>query len=302
MSTRVFTTYLENGYGEFAQSTHKNRKLIAEYSELTATPLPPRCSSWLARSLMEPYAMLPSKALYDLYTAKLRHAPSSPSSSPSSSSSRPSLRLYRQFRRDSHLKACSNRAEAGGNSTVLPGEDICIPIPKNVTDNETIATEWGPMTAIDRDLIRKVRLTSLWELPIASEALTRSKSSKIRQISAKIQEQHEFLDAAVLSIAKQLNVQLPNGPSSEQACWMCEIRAAQTDKEHDDSFVRRLRFAHGLIFSTIATVRGTTQNTAVRSFAETANLFVLGHMQLLESTGLVAANSFPVPPPVNLVK
>ncbi|KAF9973771.1 hypothetical protein BGZ73_002959 [Actinomortierella ambigua] len=299
MSTHVFTTYLKNNNGEFAQSTHQNRKVLTDYGELADSPLSPRCPSWLARSLMESDVVLPSKALYDLY-AKYR-----PSPSPSSSStplSRSSLGLHRQFRRDGHLQECNNRAEAGGDSTVPPGGDICVPVPKNVTDNEIVETEWGPMTAIDRDLIRKVRLASLWELPMASEARERSKNHKVRRISITIQEQHEYLDAAVLSISKQLKVHLPTKPSSEQACWMCEIRAAKTDKEYNDNFVKRLRFAHGQIFTTIATVRGTTQNSAVRAFADTANLFVLGHMQLLESTGLAGAKSFPVPPPVNLVK
>ncbi|KAF9083885.1 hypothetical protein BGX29_002857 [Mortierella sp. GBA35] len=285
LGASVFTTYLESAYGEFAQATQKNREALAEYLQLADTS-PPQCSSWLARSLMEENTLLPSKALYNLQASSSKRA------------RQVSTGLHRQFKRDRHLKGCSNRVQLG-NKTV-PGTDLCVAILSGESDEQTLVTEWGPLTAADRELVRKVKLASLWELPIASEAIDRSKNKRVSKISKKIAEQHQFLDATVLAVSKQLDIRLPKGPSSEQACWMCEIRAALTDEEYNNNFVRRLRFAHGQIFGFIGLVRSTTRNSVIRSFAETANLFVLGHMQMLESTGLTNTTSFPASPPIAL--
>jgi hypothetical protein len=64
----------------------------------------------------------------------------------------------------------------------------------------------------------------------------------------------------------------------------------------DRVFVDRLRFAHGQIFAAIATIRADTRNDVVRKLAQDANQFVMTHMALLESTGLVSYSSIPWAP------
>ena len=65
------------------------------------------------------------------------------------------------------------------------------------------------------------------------------------------------------------------------------MRGASTDREFDRIFVERLRAAHGKIFPVIGAVRSGTRNEIVRQLAQDSNRFVLTHMTLLESTGLV---------------
>lgn len=171
------------------------------------------------------------------------------------------------------------------------------PPPAGDVDNTTMNTKFGPLSAVDRELVRKVRLATLWELPMAREAMQRAELGKVKRISTAIEAQHVFLDAAVEGVVKQMAIDLPTEPNTLQKCFITDIQA-QSGIDYDMTFVKWLRFAHGQIFESIATVRGTSQNTVMRSFAETANMFVLGHMQLLESTGLTQNLSFPAPPPV----
>lgn len=165
-------------------------------------------------------------------------------------------------------------------------------------DNTTWQTQWGPLSAADRDLIKKVRLASLWEMTMAQEAIERAQSPQVRLISAEIVAQHMVLDRQDRALAAKLNVQLPAKPSDAQQRWMQDIRS-QSGDAYDRTYVKWLRFAHGQVFALIGQVRGTTQNTLVRPFSETCNDFVLNHQRLLESTGLTTAESFPTPPPVN---
>ncbi len=166
-----------------------------------------------------------------------------------------------------------------------------------LVDTAVWQTKWGPLSAADRELISKVRLASLWEMPEAQQAAQRAQSPKVRQISAEIAAQHMTLDVAVRDIAQKLNVDLPNLPSPVQQGWMNDINS-RSGHDYDVTYVKWLRFAHGQIYALIGSVRGSTQNTLMRSFADTGQTFVLNHMRLLESTGLVNANSFPSPPPI----
>lgn len=157
-------------------------------------------------------------------------------------------------------------------------------------------TTWGPLSEPGQQLVIKVRLANLWELPMAEEALTRSQNPKIREISKTIAYQHRYLlEPQVRTVAAQLGIHLPTRPTAQQAAWMADIRS-KSGHAYDVTFVKWLRFAHGQIFGLIGQVRGTAQNTVVRSFADAANRFVMLHMQLLESTGLTNHDSFPPPP------
>jgi predicted outer membrane protein len=164
-------------------------------------------------------------------------------------------------------------------------------------DNSTWPTKWGPLSALDRDLIKKVRLATLWEMTIAQEAIQRGNSAKVRTISKEIVAQHHELDKGALDLAKKFDIRLPVKPTDAQARWMADI-TGRDGRDYDVTYVKWLRLAHGQIFPAIGSVRGTTQNTLVRKYAEECNAAVLNHQRLLESTGLAGPDAFPTPPPV----
>lgn len=164
-------------------------------------------------------------------------------------------------------------------------------------DNSTWPTKWGPLSALDRDLIKKVRLATLWEMTIAQEAIQRANSAKVRTISKEIAAQHHELDKGARDLAKKFDIRLPVKPTEDQARWMADI-TGRTGRDYDVTYVKWLRLAHGGIFPIIGSVRGTTQNTLVRKYAEECNAAVLNHQRLLESTGLAGPEAFPTPPPV----
>jgi predicted outer membrane protein len=192
----------------------------------------------------------------------------------------------------------SNEAERGKTNGVGNGGKEPNASTSSAPGQATWKTRWGPLSAADRELIKKVRLASLWEMPMAQEATKRAKTAKVKQISKKIAAQHMFLDKQVRTVAKKLKAPLPTQPNADQMKWMADIRSKR-GRAYDVTYVKWLRFAHGQIFGLIGQVRGSTQNTVARRFAEVANKFVLTHQRLLESTGLTESNSFPPPPKVS---
>jgi predicted outer membrane protein len=161
----------------------------------------------------------------------------------------------------------------------------------------TRKTRWGPLSAADELLVAKVRLASLWEMPMAQEASKKASTKKVRQISKTIAGQHMYLDGQVRALAAKLKVKLPTQPNADQKKWMKDIRSRR-GHAYDVTYVKWLRFAHGQIFALIGQVRGSTQNTLMRKFSEVANSYVLMHQQMLESTGLTTPKAFPPPPAV----
>ncbi|MFJ6671554.1 DUF4142 domain-containing protein [Actinosynnema sp. NPDC091369] len=147
-------------------------------------------------------------------------------------------------------------------------------------------TPLGPITALDKELLVKVRLAGLWEMPMGEEAQTRAASTRVKEVGAQLASDHAFLDERVVRLASQMGVALPDEANADQQSWMAEMRS-RTGAAFDDSFANRLRAAHGSIFPAIATVRATTRNEAIRQFAQVCNQIVLKHMTLLESTNMV---------------
>jgi predicted outer membrane protein len=159
-----------------------------------------------------------------------------------------------------------------------------------------VQTKWGPLGPADKDLLVRVRLAGLWEMPAGNWANQRGASERVRQVGQMISQQHAGLDAQVRKAAADLNVVIPSEPNADQKKWLGEMQAATSNEDFDRIFVDRLRQAHGKIFPIIAQVRSGTRNTMVRDFAETANNAVKTHMTLLESTGLVNYESLPTAP------
>ena len=170
-------------------------------------------------------------------------------------------------------QSTASRANAVAGSSALAG-------------GVTLETEEAELTKTDVDLVVKVRLAGLWEIPAGKMAMTKGVSPRVRQIGQMIASQHVRLDALDRAAAKELNLELPNRPTDEQARWLDEMTDAK-GSAFDDIFVQRLRAAHGKIFPVIGAVRSSTENETVRKLAQSSNGFVLTHLTLLESTGLV---------------
>jgi len=153
----------------------------------------------------------------------------------------------------------------------------------------------GRLSAADRDLVVKVRLAGLWEIPAGEMAETKSKDPRIQEIGRSIAAQHVVLDALDRAAAKKLKISVPNQPNSDQQGWLAEMRDAE-GKDFDEIYIARLRAAHGKIFPAIAAVRASTRNDTVRKLAQQANQFVATHMTLLESSGIVDFAALPTAP------
>lgn len=170
--------------------------------------------------------------------------------------------------------------------------------PKTVTrgtapaSGVTLQTEEAELTKADREFVIAVRLAGLWEIPAGKMAMTRGVSPRVRQIGQMIASQHVRLDALARSAATEVGVDLPDRPTNQQARWLDEMKAAE-GAAFDDIFVMRLRVAHGKIFPVIGVVRSSTENDVIRALAQSSNAFVLTHITLLESTGLVRYAELP---------
>ncbi|MCF3136781.1 DUF4142 domain-containing protein [Streptomyces olivochromogenes] len=156
----------------------------------------------------------------------------------------------------------------------------------NVLSAETVRTPYGPLSALDRDFVTKVRLAGLWELPAGQLAQGKGTTDAVRTAGQHLIDGHTFLDQRVREVAQRLGLGLPNEPNDQQKQWLATLSAAQ-GQDFDRQFANILRFAHGKVFSVVAQVRASTQNSLVRGLADDANTTVLDHIKILEATGNV---------------
>lgn len=150
----------------------------------------------------------------------------------------------------------------------------------------SVATQWGPLSATDRDFLVKVRLAGLWELPAGQQAIERAPSEATKAAGDHLVVGHTDLDRRARDVAAKLGVELPNQPTEQQQEWLRELTAASGD-EYERKFANILRAAHGKVFGLIGQVRHTTRNTLIRQLASDANQTVLDHITMLEATGFV---------------
>ncbi|GAA0795224.1 DUF4142 domain-containing protein [Spirilliplanes yamanashiensis] len=170
-----------------------------------------------------------------------------------------------------------------------------VPVPPSELITDRAA---GALTAADKDLVVKVRLAGLWEIPAGEMAQEKSNDERIREIGREIADQHRQLDKFARDAAKKLKIALPDEPNEDQQGWLDEMEAAEGE-EFDQIYIDRLRSAHGKIFPAIATVRASTRNDTVRKLAQRSNQFVATHLTLLEDSGIVDFKSLPTAPPPN---
>jgi predicted outer membrane protein len=148
------------------------------------------------------------------------------------------------------------------------------------------------LNAADVALLNGVRLAGLWEMPAGQMAAEKGDSARVREIGREIANQHVELDELVTVAANRLGTTIPADPTTQQQGWLKEMQNAK-GVQFDQIFVTRLRAAHGKIFPVIGAVRSATRNPVIRKLADDANRFVLNHMKLLESTGLVEYGQLP---------
>jgi predicted outer membrane protein len=148
------------------------------------------------------------------------------------------------------------------------------------------------LNAADLALLNGVRLAGLWEIPAGQMAAQKGSTDKVRQVGTMIADQHVRLDQLVVDAANELGASIPATPTTQQQGWLTEMQNAKS-VQFDQTFVTRLRAAHGKIFPVIGAVRASTRNPVVRRLADQANTFVSNHMKLLESTGLVQYEKLP---------
>ena len=148
------------------------------------------------------------------------------------------------------------------------------------------------LNATDMTLLNGVRQAGLWEIPAGQMAAEKGSTDKVRQVGTMIANQHVQLDQLVVDAANKLGASIPATPTSQQQGWLTEMQNAKS-VQFDQTFVTRLRAAHGKIFPIIGAVRASTRNPVVRQLADQANIFVMNHMKMLESTGLVRYDKLP---------
>lgn len=147
-------------------------------------------------------------------------------------------------------------------------------------------TEYGPLTSLDRDFIRKVRTAGLWELPAGQAAQERSTRKSVRTVGDHLVDGNKELDKRVVQASRTLKVELPNQPTRSEQKYLDDIGKARGEK-FDRILVNHVRHQDGRAFGFISLVRDQTRNSMVRSLATRANSIVLDHITVSEDTGLV---------------
>jgi len=147
-------------------------------------------------------------------------------------------------------------------------------------------TPYGPLSALDRDFVRKVRLAGLWELPSGRSAQERGGKASVRTVGDHLVHGHTELDRRAVDTGRALGIELPNQPNAQQRGWLSQMDQAR-GAAFDRLLVNLLRRAHGQVFGLIGLVRDQTRNSLVRKLANRANFVVLDHITVLEKTGLV---------------
>jgi predicted outer membrane protein len=159
-----------------------------------------------------------------------------------------------------------------------------------------VNTPYGPLGPADRDVLVRVRLAGLWEIPSGRMAQDHSNNARVKEVGRILESDHIKLDDQVRALAAKLNVPLPDRPNPQQQSWLDDM-AGKSGTSFDRAFADFLRGAHGAIFPLLANDRAGTHNSAMREFAEVGVNVVMKHMSLLESTNDVNYSEV-TPPPV----
>ncbi|GHH52973.1 hypothetical protein GCM10017774_65740 [Lentzea cavernae] len=142
----------------------------------------------------------------------------------------------------------------------------------------------------DRELLVLLTQHSLWQKPVSRESSDRARDAKVRKVAGQLAAEHTQLTQAVTEAARQIGVDLPAEPTTEQKSWANAI-SSSSGEELDTMYANLSRAADGSLITQVAHARATTKSVPARIAAQTALTLLLKHMLLLEGTGLVKANS-----------
>ena len=148
----------------------------------------------------------------------------------------------------------------------------------------------GELQQDDRTLLTRLKQHTLWAVPASWLAAERATNRRVRDVAARIADDQARLDVALRAAADRVAVTLPAEPTDQERAWADEIAADQGD-EFDRAYVNRMRAEYGSLFALASDVRAGTRDDDVRAFAQTAVDTALGHLTLLESTGLAETTS-----------
>lgn len=148
----------------------------------------------------------------------------------------------------------------------------------------------GELQQTDRALLTRLKQHTLWAVPSSRLAAERATNRRVRAVAVRIADEEARLDVALRAVADRLAVTLPGEPTDRERAWAGEIAAGSGDA-FDRAYVNRLRAEYGTLFGLASDVRAGTRDDDVRAFAQTAVDTSLGHLTLLESTGLAETTS-----------
>ncbi|MGW4528500.1 DUF4142 domain-containing protein [Amycolatopsis sp. NPDC004378] len=148
----------------------------------------------------------------------------------------------------------------------------------------------GELQQSDRALLTRLKQHALWAGPASRLAAGRATNQRVRAVAGRIADDQARLDVALRAVADRLAVTLPAEPTEQERAWAGEL-AADSGDAFDQAYVNRLRAEYGSLFSLASEVRAGTRDDDVRAFAQTAVDSALGHLTLLESTGLAQTTS-----------
>ncbi|SFW92455.1 DUF4142 domain-containing protein [Amycolatopsis australiensis] len=148
----------------------------------------------------------------------------------------------------------------------------------------------GELQQTDRTLLTRLKQHTLWATPVSRLAAERAADRRVRAVAGRIADDQARLDVALRAVADRLAVTLPAEPSEQERGWADGIAAGSGDA-FDRAYVNRLRAEYGTLFGLASDVRAGTRDDDVRAFAQTAVDTTLGHLTLLESTGLAETTS-----------
>jgi predicted outer membrane protein len=148
----------------------------------------------------------------------------------------------------------------------------------------------GELQQADRTLLTRLKQHTLWAVPSSRLAADRATNRRVRAVAVRIADDQARLDVALRAVADRLAITLPGEPTATERTWADEI-AGDSGDQFDHAYVNRLRAEYGTLFALASDVRAGTRDDDVRAFAQTAVDTALGHLTLLESTGLAETTS-----------
>ncbi|MDQ1659371.1 MAG: hypothetical protein QOD41_4454 [Cryptosporangiaceae bacterium] len=144
----------------------------------------------------------------------------------------------------------------------------------------------GPVSALDRQMLVKLREANLWELRAGNLASNQAGSEAVNRAGLRVVDGQTRLDAQVREAAQAVQVGIPDQATQDERTWIRKLESSKGEP-FDRFFVNQLRGSYGVLFLLVAQVRATTQNSVIRDLAIGATTTITDHMRVLEDTGLV---------------